>query len=174
MTPASRVESVFATCFRGTHGTLMLGGNDEPVYQPGSPSLILYRSDYVASALHEVAHWCIAGAERRRQVDYGYWYESRRGASLQARFESAECRPQALEWVLSLAAAQPFRVSIDNDDTLIASSHTRFRRSVQVAARELLALGLPLRAARFARALERAFGGALPTDRLLARELPAC
>ncbi len=32
------------------------------------------RTDFFASALHEISHWCVAGKARREQVDFGYWY----------------------------------------------------------------------------------------------------
>ena len=54
--------------------TILIGGATEPYYQPGSPHRIYFRADYVRSALHEVAHWCVAGRRRRQLPDYGYWY----------------------------------------------------------------------------------------------------
>jgi elongation factor P hydroxylase len=58
--------------------------------------------DYLASALHEVAHWCLAGVERRKLEDYGYWYSpDGRSRGEQSAFENVEARPQALEWILS-------------------------------------------------------------------------
>ena len=32
-----------------------------PYYEPGTPSVIYFREDFDRSALHEVAHWCVAG-----------------------------------------------------------------------------------------------------------------
>ena len=78
---------------------------------------LYYREDFFASALHEAAHWCIAGAARRTQVDFGYWYiEEGRSSASQRAFEAVEYKPQALEWFFSRACAWPFRISVDNLD----------------------------------------------------------
>ena len=75
---SERLERAFADCFADKLHTRLQGGADEPLYQPalqqGHSHVLHYRADYFASALHEVAHWCIAGTARRRQVDFGYWY----------------------------------------------------------------------------------------------------
>src|SRR5210317_388636 len=75
---AIRLEQVFSECFSRRWRTRLLGGASEPYYQPATDShgmhLLYYRSDYFASALHEAAHWCIAGRDRRLQADFGYWY----------------------------------------------------------------------------------------------------
>jgi len=73
----TKLESVFNALFLPTYGTRLVGGADEPLYLPakhGKPHTIYYRDDYTSSALHECAHWCIAGPERRQLEDYGYWY----------------------------------------------------------------------------------------------------
>src|SRR5690606_16580490 len=93
----------------------------EPLYQPDATvdgiHLLYYRADYFASALHETAHWCIAGEARRRLTDFGYWYAPEgRSAAAQRSFEEVESRPQALEWLFSQACAYPFRISVDNLD----------------------------------------------------------
>ena len=75
---AQRLEAVFGACFAARWRTRLVGGAGEPFYQParsaGEYHLLHYRLDYFASALHEVAHWCIAGTRRRRLPDFGYWY----------------------------------------------------------------------------------------------------
>lgn len=94
-----------------------MGGGDEPLYEPPAegPGRITYRADYPASALHEVAHWCVAGRRRREQVDYGYWYApDGRSPEQQAEFEIVEVKPQALEWVFAEAAGVRFVPSADN------------------------------------------------------------
>src|SRR3546814_2809228 len=49
-----------------------------------------------------VAHWCLAGAARRRQDDYGYWYAADgRDLEQQHLFEQVEVKPQALELLFS-------------------------------------------------------------------------
>jgi elongation factor P hydroxylase len=99
------------------HGVRLVGGAAEPLYLPGQEgwSVIRYTRDYAASALHELAHWCIAGAERRRRVDYGYWYAAPpRTPADQMAFVAAELPVQALESVLASACGVEFRVSVDD------------------------------------------------------------
>jgi elongation factor P hydroxylase len=96
----------------------MIGGAEEPLYLPGQTgqfAQLFYREDFVASALHEAAHWCIAGAQRRRQVDFGYAYEPppRTGVA-QSKFFAAELKTQALEWRFAEAAGLDFKASADN------------------------------------------------------------
>ncbi|PCJ36221.1 MAG: hypothetical protein COA75_08285 [Cellvibrionales bacterium] len=113
------LETLFKQCFYNDYKTLLIGGADEPLYRPTTsvdkPHCLFYRADYFASALHEIAHWCIAGVERRQQEDWGYWYcPDGRSPEQQRAFESVEVKPQAVEWILSLAAGAPFRISSDN------------------------------------------------------------
>ena len=62
-----------------------------PAQQPGALNRIVFTHDYFASALHEVAHWCVAGPERRRLTDYGYWYApDGRTEKQQMEFERVE------------------------------------------------------------------------------------
>lgn len=112
------IESLFLQCFEKQYHTRLVGGAHEPFYQAAQEpraAQIFYRSDYVSSALHEVAHWCIAGAARRRLDDYGYWYAADgRDLDLQKQFEAVEVKPQALEMLFSEACGISFRVSVDN------------------------------------------------------------
>ena len=98
--------------------TVLVGGYPEPLYTPGTaaaPARIQFTRDYIQSALHELAHWCLAGAERRQLVDYGYWYRpDGRNAEEQAEFFRAEVRPQALELAFSQVLGLEFSVSCDN------------------------------------------------------------
>lgn len=65
--------------------------------------------------MHEISHWCIAGAQRRILPDLGYWYApDGRTAEQQRLFEQVEVKPQALEWLFAQACLRPFRVSLDN------------------------------------------------------------
>ena len=110
---------LFNGIFSLSHNTRLVGAGYEPEYLPcGERCLfnrIIFRQDYVASALHEIAHWCVAGKERRALVDYGYWYEpDGRSPAQQSEFEQVEVKPQALEWIFSQACYLPFRVSADN------------------------------------------------------------
>ncbi len=115
----ARLESVFRACFNESENTLLRGGAVEPFYQPAggerSVNLLIYREDFFASALHEIAHWCVAGNARRRQRDFGYWYAPEgRSSQQQTAFEAMEVKPQALEWFFSKACGYRFQVSVDN------------------------------------------------------------
>lgn len=123
MGPRSLSDKQIAGCFNSTLGlryrVRLIGGAHEPLYQPGDPdwALIRYKLDYPASALHELAHWCIAGHARRKQVDYGYWYDPPpRTESAQVRFAAVELPVQALESILARACERPFQVSVDDVD----------------------------------------------------------
>ena len=162
---ATRLQRVFDECFMSSHATRLLGGAHEPIYQPAQGSqrlhLLYFREDYFASALHEVAHWCIAGEQRRRQVDFGYWYAPEgRGTAAQRAFEAVECKPQALEWFFSRACGYRFRISVDNLDTVSGKlpDTLSFRQQLVSQARCWQRRGLPARAALFHRALCHEFG----------------
>jgi elongation factor P hydroxylase len=96
----------------------MLGGAPEPTYLPPAGrnrGIIRYTRDYPQSVLHEIAHWCIAGAARRRLPDYGYWYvPPPRSCAQQAAFFAVEERVQALELILADACGLRFHVSADH------------------------------------------------------------
>ncbi|RBO79642.1 elongation factor P hydroxylase [Marinomonas aquiplantarum] len=118
MASVTQLVAAFDACFLSSFNTRLIGNADEPLYLPATtnePAKILFRLDYVSSALHEISHWCIAGAERRRLEDYGYWYESdARNLTTQKQFEQVEVKPQAVECLLHWAAGLDFRVSVDN------------------------------------------------------------
>ncbi len=112
---------IFDGLFRERYRTVLVRGEDEPLYLPRSDGFpyhrVIFAHGYFASALHEVAHWCIAGPRRRRLVDYGYWYKpDGRNAKEQSLFERVEVKPQALEWLFCDACGFPFRLSADNLD----------------------------------------------------------
>lgn len=169
---SDRLERVFAECFADTCHTVLVGGADEPLYVPGSgsePHTLYYREDFFASALHETAHWCIAGPERRKLPDFGYWYaQEGRDSAAQRAFEAVEAKPQALEWIFSQACGWPFRVSTDNFDphTGAAPDARDFCMQVVAQARSRQSQGLPARAARFYQALGIEFGTAQPLEAL--------
>lgn len=161
---AERVESVFNACFTENCNTRLFGGADEPIYQPavnsGEHHALYYRGDYFASALHEVAHWCIAGALRRQQIDFGYWYTPEtRNIDQQRAFETVECKPQALEWFFSRACGYRFRVSADNLalDRAGVLDIVAFQQRVIEQAQQWQITGLPMRAGLFYEALCREF-----------------
>lgn len=98
--------------------TILAHSADEPEYLPATdqkPAQILFAHGFFASALHEISHWCIAGAERRKLPDLGYWYApDGRDREQQQLFEQVEVKPQALEWLLTVACGRSFRISLDN------------------------------------------------------------
>ncbi|MFT4824283.1 MAG: elongation factor P hydroxylase [Halioglobus sp.] len=144
--------------------TVLQGGYDEPVYQPpgesGEQALVGYRADYFASALHEAAHWCIAGEARRRCIDYDYWYApDGRDNKQQQAFESAESKPQALEWCFAIACGYYFKISPDNLDLLTGHirDSSQFKQSIVDKAHHWKLYGLPQRAEQYFTALAREF-----------------
>ncbi|MEZ5573297.1 MAG: elongation factor P hydroxylase [Halioglobus sp.] len=170
---AARLEQVFNRCFYTGWNTRLYGGADEPLYRPASSSdnchALHYRHDFFASALHEVAHWCIAGEERRQQLDFGYWYAPEgRSAEQQRAFEAVECKPQALEWFFSRACGYRFRLSADNlnMDTQEMHDSSAFQLGVLAQAKRWQVDGLPQRAQLFYRALCVEFGTTDPADQL--------
>lgn len=155
------LRSIFNTCFANEFNTVLEGNASEPLYTPAISThgvhTIFYRHDYFSSALHEIAHWCIAGKQRRQQIDYGYWYaEDGRSARQQLEFEKVELKPQAIEWAFSLASGIPFRVSIDNlqafentDHNLLHEQHKRFTKAVKSQLNHYIENGFPHRAQIF-------------------------
>ena len=151
---ADSVISIFNSLFQESHITTLAGGEAEPFYRVGGESehRIFFREDFVASALHEVSHWCLAGTSRRAVNDYGYWYSADRNKEDQLKFEAVEARPQALEWIFSVAAGVSFRLSADNL-TLKDHDLSNFRHQVKRQVDKFLLQGLPPRARLFANAL---------------------
>ncbi|MBB3046146.1 hypothetical protein FHR99_000382 [Litorivivens lipolytica] len=159
-----RIVRVFNSEFTELNTTLCPGAA-EPLYLPADDlqgARIFSREDFPASALHEVAHWCIAGKARRQQVDFGYWYaQDGRNAEQQRAFQRVEVKPQAIEWALSRAVGLNFRVSIDNlnGETIDPFG---FELAVWQQARYYHRVGLPKRAERFYRALRKEFDAPVP------------
>ena len=111
--------ALFDQTFLGRFNTRLVRGGDEPVYLPANEHTpyhqIVFAHGYFSSALHEIAHWCIAGEQRRLLEDYGYWYcPDGRDATQQREFEQVEVKPQAIEWAMTIAANRRFQVSTDN------------------------------------------------------------
>lgn len=156
-----KLETLFHGLYHLRYRTRLEGGGEEPLYLPAtetdSTARIIYRDDFFASALHELAHWCIAGKDRRRQPDYGYWYKRERSLEEQLCFQQVECRPQALEWIFSVACQFPFQPSYDN--LMLAELPGGFEQGVWQAVRTYLNEGLPPRAACLAREMSGVFGG---------------
>lgn len=123
----------FNTLFAHYDTTLVRGG-DEPEYfakTEHSPAQIVFAHGYFASALHEISHWCIAGAKRRLQDDFGYWYcPDGRDKATQAQFEQVEIRPQAVECLFTLATGRKFFTSADNLNADFDTSDSTFEQDV--------------------------------------------
>lgn len=153
---------LFNAEFQVSDNTILVRGDDEPIYLPADAEYpqhrIIFAHGFYASALHEIAHWCIAGAERRLLVDYGYWYRpDGRSAQEQVEFERVEARPQALEWAFSIAAGFTFNVSADNLSG-IPVDLAAFRARVHTELCRLVELGFPPRAKRFLACLQTFYG----------------
>lgn len=156
--------------------TRLLAGQGEPLYIPSGEGkswhCIYFAHGYFNSALHELAHWCVAGQQRRQLADYGYWYRpDGRTAAQQAEFERVEVKPQALEWGFSLACGRRFRTSRDNLSGKATDSEP-FRRAVQRQALAYLAGGLPPRASTAVELMCNRFGTTSPSARDFAASLP--
>jgi len=191
------LEQIFSQCFLEDFATVLIGGWPEPYYLPRGWSLdsletgdrvrielsrmdtervsmLCYRSSFFASALHEVAHWCIAGESRRKQSDFGYWYVPEcRDARQQNDFQRVEVRPQALELLFSIACDYPFRASYDNPDLDNGSFGTakiqqEFTRQILKAGYAYVDEEIPARASHFMMALGEFYG--ISTDALYLRE----
>ncbi|MFP6807963.1 MAG: elongation factor P hydroxylase [Pseudomonadales bacterium] len=141
----SAIVEVFNSLFVESFNTRVVGGFDEPYYRVAEVENgiheIQYREDFTSSALHEIAHWCLAGQLRRQQNDYGYWYHHERDSRQQIQFEQVEAKPQALEWILSVAADVQFQVSCDNIEAANIDTE-KFKTLVRVEAMALLNKGL--------------------------------
>lgn len=154
---ANEIMAAFDNCFLASHNTRLIKGDDEPLYQPADHSCqyhqVIFAHGYASSALHEAAHWCLAGEQRRTQVDYGYWYNADgRNKEQQKAFEQVEVKPQAIEWILSETCSLPFRVSCDN----LQGDYTDplpFKKAVYEQILNYCEHGLPERAEQFRLAL---------------------
>ena len=97
---------------------IIKGGAEEPFYtaqRENNIATIHFRSNYPRSLLHEVSHYRLAGDQRRKVDDFGYWY-SPCGRSLeeQRNFELVEARPQGLEKVMCEIVEVEFSPSLDD------------------------------------------------------------
>ena len=152
---AHQLMRLFSQEFAESDKTELIGGAAEPYYQPGSPHCIYFRADYVRSALHEVAHWCVAGRQRRQLLDYGYWYSpDGRDADQQQAFFAVEARPQAIERCFCEAIGIPFSPSVDNVGAQIEPQQLCcFEARIQDWCDQFERTDMPPRAARFITAL---------------------
>lgn len=158
---------IFNSTFFSQYQTRLVKGDNEPMYLPADGVVdhhrIIFAHGFYASALHEIAHWLLAGSKRRLLEDFGYWYcPDGRDQQQQAAFEQVEVKPQAIEWSLSVAAGAAFNVSCDNLDGAQPdrwSFQARVYRQVAI----FLERGYPLRAMQFMTALSEFYGTKIPT-----------
>lgn len=159
---ADRLVRLFEQCFFKAFNTRLVAGGEEPEYLPADGHCghhrIIFTRDYRASALHEVAHWCVAGQARRLLPDYGYWYAADgRSPQQQAEFERVEVKPQALEWLFSRACGIGFRVSADNLQGNLGPSEA-FKQAISQQAQRYCLVGLSPRANTWLQALSQYYG----------------
>lgn len=150
--------ALFNQAFYSLYNTKLELGGDEPIYRPADDQCnhhrIIFARGFYASALHEIAHWCVAGPERRLLEDFGYWYEpDGRNAVTQAEFENVEVRPQAYEWILAQSANFPFNVSCDNLNGDVEPNRLEFMHRVHQEVLSILQQGIPTRVHQLSEAL---------------------
>lgn len=154
----SDIIQIFNSCFQNDYQTILVRGGDEPLYRPANPNQpyhqVIFARGFFSSALHEIAHWLIAGPKRRLLEDYGYWYiPDGRNEAQQKAFEQVEIQPQALEWILSDCCNYPFQLSVDNLNGP-PMDITAFRQSVLEEKQRLLTQGLSKRTKILCHALQ--------------------
>lgn len=162
------LEHLFNRQLGPAYATVLRGGAAEPFYQAGRAGqahTIWYTRDYFRSALHEIAHWCVAGPARREQDDYGYWYApDGRTPTQQAQFEQVEVAPQALELLACAATGHRFRVSLDNLNGAGGVDETRFAAAVGQAAEARLRQRHGQRWDQWLQLLEQHYRSGVPLD----------
>ena len=172
------IIKIFDDCFYSSFNTRLVKGFDEPIYLPAGQTdidipaqmfnQVVFAHGYYASALHEIAHWCLAGEERRKKVDFGYWYcPDGRTAEQQAAFQKVEVKPQAIEWGLCVAAGFRFNVSCDNlsgDEVGRQPDRHVFQQDIYQQVTAYLKNGFPPRAEILMVALSKFYQQPMPTS----------
>ena len=159
--------NIFNRLFKKSFNTILVAGEKEPIYLPTTKDCqfnqIVFANFFFSSALHEISHWCIAGNERRKLVDYGYWYvEESRSQLEQCHFEQVEVKPQALEWIFSECAGYKFKVSSDNFNPDVIIDRVSFKRNILHQVKKYLDNGINSRAFMFANELCKFYGRQFP------------
>ncbi|MDK1311362.1 elongation factor P hydroxylase [Pseudoalteromonas ardens] len=158
--------SIFNALFYPKYNTKLVAGTDEPIYLPADAQCdyhrIVFAHGFYASALHEIAHWLVAGTARREQEDYGYWYcPDGRSKDQQLAFEQVEVKPQAIEWALSTAAGFAFNVSVDNLNGE-PTCRFAFQKRVHSQVTEMLTSGFNVRTQALLKALSQFYSTPWP------------
>lgn len=148
---AQQLITLFNPFFIPHRQTELVCCEAEPIYRPACGNhpnhRIIFAHGFFASALHEIAHWCVAGQERRLLEDFGYWYvPDGRTAQQQTEFEKVEIKPQALEWIFSVSAGFRFHFSADNLNGAAGVSE-QFQQKVLEQVQQYIKNGLPSDAA---------------------------
>ena len=151
------IIAIFNRCFANEYNTRLVKGGEEPIYLPANAAVpyhaIYFAHGFYSSALHEIAHWLVAGKARRELEDFGYWYEpDGRSAERQREFEQVEVKPQAIEWILATAAGFRYFASSDNLNGNPGDTQP-FKLAVYEQVKIYAAKGLPKRAETLRRAL---------------------
>jgi len=154
--------ALFNESFSELYNTRLVKGGEEPIYLPANEirnyHAIYFAHGYYSSALHEVSHWLIAGKERRQLEDFGYWYvPDGRTAEQQKVFEQVEVKPQAIEWILSVAAGYRFYISADNLNGEATDAYD-FKHAVLDQVKTYSIQGLPERAEQLRKKLSGFYG----------------
>ena len=183
------VVKLFDKLFNKSYRTCLIGGAQEPLYEPAACidqlHKLFFREDYLSSALHEVAHWCIAGSQRLLKQDFGYWYRpDGRSTNEQRQFEKVEVKPQALEWMFSIACGHQFSISLDNLSGSSSSSDANpdgycavqsFKQAIsQQCIDWCVSENLPSRADQFIKGLIEIFTTVNPYDAKLYQVTSTC
>ncbi|WP_028109533.1 elongation factor P hydroxylase [Ferrimonas futtsuensis] len=164
-----RLTQLFNQGLGKRYHTRLIDLGSEPLYLPADQYCpwhrIYFAHGFYASALHELAHWTLAGEVRRQLLDYGYWYHpDGRSESQQRAFEKVEVKPQAIEWALHLAAGRHFHVSVDNLGGAEVD-RSGFQARVQAQALTYLRQGFPPRAQALIDDLRHLYGTPALTHR---------
>ena len=162
---------IFNHTFTTSMNTQLVKGEDEPLYAPISDTCehhrIIFAHGFFASALHEVAHWCLAGASRRLLEDFGYWYiPDGRDQAQQLKFEQVEIKPQAIEWAFCVAVGKKFDVSVDNLSGTGNTDRVAFKQAVYQQVEIYLSSDFPRDAQIYIAALADFYQTPLPLTRV--------
>lgn len=164
---------IFNHTFSSEFNTLLVKGGDEPIYMPANTDFeqyvscdhhrIIFAHGFFASGMHEISHWLVAGLTRHQWVDFGYWYiADGRNEQQQAEFEKVEIVPQAIEWILCVAAGFTFRVSADNLADIVID-RLAFQHQVYKQVQLYLDKGLSTRTQALVNALQAFYQTKTPT-----------